>query len=242
MKYLLLPFCCFFAVSYFSNTLYGAQTVEVSLLNDPQSRALYYNVILDFGGADDYDAHFIIGQKYAEAVLDIFRNQGGFEITASTYLRNTINDMKRSGLHFKDMMGQVKAFMGRTGAEGDAYYLAGAEIEGMDSVFNSGRNGYSASDRLWWLIFNENQLTLRELYLLNMIASGLMDPVTKSGTSSRMKMFESYKAVYTVKNRRDKKDKICEGYLGCLLSAATSGENDKMLSGLDAGHPASSIQ
>lgn len=237
MKYLLLSVWCFLVVSIVAHPLYASQHVEISQLIDSKSHNPYYSVTLDFGGVDDYDAHFIIGQKYAEALLNNFRSQGGFEITASAFLRTNLDALNRSGLRFKDMMGQVSEFMNRTGVEGDVYYLAGAEIEGMNSVFNSDRNGYSASDRLWWLIFNENQLTLRELYLLNMMTSGLVGPGPKAGPASCRTMLESFRAVYTVKNRHGKKDKVCEGYLGCLLSAAASGENDKMLSGVDTGNP-----
>lgn len=188
-----------------------------------------YKVTLDFGGADDYDAHFIVGQKYAEAVLKVFKDQGGFETAISTCLRKSVNELEQTGIRYKDMMGRVANLMGKSDEEGEEYYLAGAEIEGMTSVLNSSRNGYSARDRLWLLMFNENQLTLRELYLLGMISSGIAPHAPNPG------IFNGLKAVYIVKNRGPRKDQVCEGVLGCLFNTVKSSGDEKMISGMDSG-------
>lgn len=232
MKYRCLSLIYIMVFICVASRLHGAQSVDIVKTYTSGSGMPHYKVTLDFGGADDYDAHFIVGQKYAEAILGIFRDQGGFELTASTYLRKSLDELERSGLRFKDMMGKVTEIMGRSVVEGDEYYLTGAEIEGMNSVLNSSRNGYSSSDRLWWLIFNENQLTLRELYLLNMISNGL---VTKSPDVSAQRLLEGFKALYTIKNRGNKKDQVCEGFLGCLFNTAKATDEEKMLSGVDAG-------
>lgn len=243
MKYRILSFLYVMAFVCGASRVHGAQSVDIVKNFAPENGMTYYNVTLDFGGADDYDAHFIIGQKYAESLLKIFREQGGFEIAVSTCLRKSLDELERSGLRFKDMMGKVTELMGRTGSEGHEYYLAGAEIEGMNSVFNSSRNGYSSSDRLWWLIFNENQLTLRELYLLNMISNGLVGQSQEvSGHQSGEKLLEGFRAVYTIKNRGNKKDQVCEGFLGCLFNTAKPSDEEKMLSGFITGDHAGSIR
>lgn len=237
MKYRILSFLYVIALICGVSRVHGAQSVDIMKGFVPGTGMPYYNVTLDFGGADDYDAHFIIGQKYAEEILTSFREQGGFEIAISTCLRKSLDELEQSGLRFKDMMGKVTELIGQAGSEGNEYYLAGAEIEGMNSVLNSSRNGYSSSDRLWWLIFNENQLTLRELYLLNMISNGLVGQAQEvSVKQSGKRLFEGFKAVYTIKNRGNKKDQVCEGFLGCLFNTAKPSDEQKMLSGVDFGN------
>jgi hypothetical protein len=243
MKYRILSFLYVMALTCGASVVNGAQSVDILKSFAPESGTAYYAVTLDFGGADDYDAHFIIGQKYAESLLKIFREQGGFEIAVSACLRKSLDEIERSGLRFKDMMVKVTELMGQAGSEGNEYYLAGAEIEGMNSVFNSSRNGYSSSDRLWWLIFNENQLTLRELYLLNMISNGLVSQVQDiSGKQSVKRLLEGFKAVYTIKNRGNKKDQICEGFLGCLFNTVKTSSEEKMLSGFNTGNHDGSLR
>jgi hypothetical protein len=209
--------------------LHAAQSVDIEKTPASNNGSPSYKVTLDFGGADDYDAHFIVGQKYAEAVLKVFKDQGGFETAISTCLRKSVNELERNGIRYKDMMNRVTNLMGKSDKEGDEYYLAGAEIEGMTSVLNSSRNGYSARDRLWLLMFNENQLTLRELYLLGMILSGIAPHAPNPG------IFNGLKAVYIVKNRGPRKDQVCEGILGCLFNTAKAAGDEKMISGMDSG-------
>lgn len=243
MKYRILSFLYCLTLICGVSVVHGAQSVDIVKSFAPEGGTTYYTVTLDFGGADDYDAHFIIGQKYAESLLKIFREQGGFEIAVSACLRKSLDEYERSGLRFKDMMVKVTELMGQAGSEGNEYYLAGAEIEGMNSVFNSSRNGYSSSDRLWWLIFNENQLTLRELYLLNMISNGLVSQNQDiSGQQSGKRLLEGFRAVYTIKNRGNKKDQICEGFLGCLFNTVKPSSEDKMLSGFITGNHTGSLR
>lgn len=191
MKFRVFSLSCYLVLCCGLCNLHAGQTVDIVKTYPSKDAAPYYHVIMDFGGADDYDSHFIIGQKYAEAILAMYHDRGGFENVASSVLRKSLNQLGRSGVKFRDMMARTTELMVRCDKEGDEYYLAGAEIEGMNSVFNSSRNGYSSRDRLWLLIFNENQLTLRELYLLNMISSGLgTKPAnTKSPTSSPCRGF-----------------------------------------------------
>ena len=231
-----------------ATVLQGAQYVDITTMTDPGSGKSAYQVTLDFGGEDDYDAHFIIGQKYAEAILKVFRDQPGFERSVSSSLRQSLDELGASGVRYRDVMGRVAQLMSHSDDEGDAFYLAGAEIEGMNSVFNSSRNGYSSSDRLWWLIFNENQLTIRELYLLNMISNTLNGSTTASVQSSGSenpvnsalypsvggltvsgKTFEGLRALHVIKNRGSRKDTVCESYLGCLFNTVKDDNTGKMM-------------
>jgi hypothetical protein len=243
MKYRFLSLIYFIVLTSGASLVHGTQSVDIVKSFAPESGTTYYNVTLDFGGADDYDAHFIIGQKYAEEILAIFREQGGFEFAVSTCLRKSLDELERSGIRYKDMMGKVTELMGRAGSEGNEYYLTGAEIEGMNSVLNSSRNGYTSGDRLWWFIFNENQLTLRELYLLNMISNGIDGQFKEfSGHRSGERLLSGFKAKYTIKNRGGKKDQVCEGFLGCLFNTAKPSDEKNMLSGVHTGNLSGSIR
>ena len=240
MKYRFLFLVCgLVLVLSFSSDVFAAQSVVIVKSQPVYPGEAAYRVTVDFGGADDYDAHFIVGQKYAEAVLDAFKEQGGFEKAVSACLRESVVGMERNGLRFKEMMTRVKRIMGKNSIDGDETSLAKAEIEGMDSVLNSSRNGYSARDRLWLLMFKENQLTLRELYLLNLIsnpsdgqfaAHGAVIPAQHRQKPSGL---DGLKAVYILKNRGDKPDQIREGFLGCLFNAVCVPGQNAMISGVE---------
>ena len=221
--------------------LSAAQSVVIVKSQTALPGGASYQVTVDFAGADDYDAHFIVGQKYAEAVLDVLKDQGGFEKAVSACLRESVVDMERNGLRFKELMVQVKNIMRKNRGDGDEPSLAKAEIEGMDSVLNSSRNGYSARDRLWLLMFKENQLTLRELYLLNMISCPADEQLPEHGKvipaqyKQKPSALDGLKAVYILRNRGSKPDQVREGFLGCLFNAVYQPGQDTIISGMDSG-------
>jgi hypothetical protein len=242
MKFRFFALLTVFMLVFAAGRSYGAQSVSIERVYPKTGERPFYQVTMDFGGADDYDAHFIIGQKYAEAILRIFHDQGGFEYAASSFLRKSVDQLGKSGIKFRDMLGKVSELMGRCEREGDEFHLASACIEGMNSVFNSSRNGYSANDRLWLLIFNENQLTLRELYLMNLISRDIelrlsRDKIPGAAMAGdpwekdlNPKLLDGFKARYIIKNRNGKNDQACDGYLGCLFGTVKPFIAENMIS------------
>jgi hypothetical protein len=160
----------FIAVFFaFPSYLFAGQTVDIVKVSPGGHAAPYYKVSLDFGGENDYNAHYRIGQKYADAIITRCVSDKEFETTISSCLRQTAADLEKKGIRFKDMMKRMNTVMNDFSRENNQFYLFNAEIEGMISVLNSRKNGRASRDHLWIFFIEEHQLTLKELCLFNIL-------------------------------------------------------------------------
>jgi hypothetical protein len=146
-------------------------------------------------------------------------------------------------------MKRMNSVMNDFSRENSQFYLFNAEIEGMISVLNSRKNGRVSRDHLWIFFIEENQLTLKELCLFNILMNSTqpvymcsieskertnqMADVGKNLTPLRNVGFNpgmlagnlSYlKAVHYFKNMGSRKDYRIDSYLGCLMDNAQNEE------------------
>lgn len=146
----------FFFVSI-PSLLFAGQSVDIVNVVQDENHPSYFMVTLDFGGENDYDAHYRIGQKYAEALLNYYSIGTDIETCISTCLRLTTAELEHRGVRFKDLMKRVSGLMEQFSSENSDYYLFSAEIEGMISVLNSRKYGHVSQDHLWLLFVKENR-------------------------------------------------------------------------------------
>ncbi|MBU1168407.1 MAG: C45 family peptidase [Proteobacteria bacterium] len=221
----------------------------------------YYEVVLDFDHEDDYQAHFTMGKKYAEAVLKAYY-RGDYEKSISSYIRYSVAALRLDGLKYNDFMGRTSDLMEKFDDSSDEFYLYGAEIEGMASVMNSYEHGHVDNDNVFYCCFPENQLSLKEIFLINFFT----DVFSNNGCTSlsvwdRLRpdnnpfldggplvgkntdfsqgfswdghtgKISSMHAVHYFKNQGSKKDVISIGFLGCLLVSEKGVNQDGLFVG-----------
>ncbi|MBT8339438.1 MAG: hypothetical protein HKP58_00395 [Desulfatitalea sp.] len=123
----------------------------------------HYEVVLDYNGSDSLETHRQIGERYAREILDVAPD---YEARVSRYIRYILMLSNPFGITYRDLISAIEQYR----LEFDVGHPdIAAELQGMDSVFNP----YGGEkDRVWIItgLIPDNQLTLNEVYLLNMIA------------------------------------------------------------------------
>ena len=237
-------------------SLSAGQSVDITRVVPDGHFLPYFIVVLDFGGENDYNAHYLIGQKYAEALMNMTIDSNDFETTVSTFLRQSMPHRA----DFSEVMKEISVATDRLNRENNEFSLFSAEIEGMTSVLNSRKYGHVSQDHLWWFFIDENQLTLHELYLFNFICdtirindgseqallNGLRpdkdqvvygkiletnhsDSNTGPGQNNDIGRFSGLHALHYFKNRGKGKDYVTSGVLGCLLVQTAGVKEENMV-------------
>jgi len=232
---------------FLASLCHGDQSVTITKVDPGGKCGSYYEVTLDFGGDDSYQAHYTMGQKYAQAILETYHD-GDYEQSISAYFRYYVAYFNLNGLFYKDFMSRVSDLIEKFDSPDDEFYLYGAEIKGMASVIDSRENGYAFWDILTFFLLPENQLSFKELFLVNMISDVFSntgctsvsawgsltpdeDPAVKGcpivgkntdfpvglTLEGELGKISSMHAVHYFKNQGSKKDMISIGFLGCLL-------------------------
>lgn len=161
----------------------GTPTVSVTHVDASTNIGGYFKTTIDFAGCGDSDAAKLetLGHNYADAIVeaydDVYSDDLGQSI--SGYIREIDAFLNFYGIYFKDsdnppdyddniLMDRARALRHKVENDGYAHYLHHV-IVGMSGVLNPDNK----PDRIWYLGFEDNYLTVNELYLWNFIAETL---------------------------------------------------------------------
>lgn len=157
----------------------SAPSVTITHVDPHGNCGSYYEAVLDYDGSDSYETHYEMGQLYAQAILDVYDGID-FERSYSTFIRYSVMNYYLNGIGYNDFIDRASDFIDKFDDPGDEFYLYGAEIEGMASVLNSDENGHTGGDYIYYFFFKENELSLKEIFMINMLS----DVFASNGCSS----------------------------------------------------------